>query len=112
MDQLTTFCLCANDYPRRKSQSESPPEESEIRGHYKKFRSDFENNKVDKKYQVSNDLSAFPLDSHFDADQTQFCHMLLSNTFNFHGYFLHLILVNTNLTSASNSDTIDNGNMK
>ncbi len=38
--------------------------------------------------------------------------MFYSDTFTFHGYFLHLLLVNINLTSASNSNTIDNGNCK
>ena len=38
--------------------------------------------------------------------------MTYSDRFTFHGYFLHLLLVNINLTSDSNSNTIDKGNVE
>jgi hypothetical protein len=46
LDQLTTLCLCADALLRKKSILKFLPQENEIDGKYKKFRSDLENNKL------------------------------------------------------------------
>jgi hypothetical protein len=54
----------------------------------------------------------FLLQSFTHDDQLQLYEMIDFDTFTFHGYFLHSLLVNINLISASNSNTIDNGNVE